>query len=235
MGKRSDKSPKRKGGKTSKVVVKHPKKTAWGATFRQPVEKKNLDFTLANVIVPGSTVATWSALTPINLIAQGTAPNQYIGRSLMMKKLMFRYMFNPNSTIVSNTTLGSFYQRLIIVYDKDVQNSVPAINDVLTTDDFGAFQNLDRTDRYVIIYDKIKAVHPDGQLTAGGGSTPGAISFFKGNIKLNHLMKFEGATAVISNISKGALYMATSQNGQGNFAGKTIAAQTWTRIRFTDQ
>lgn len=232
--KKREKSPKRYQKAQPVVVKKKKKRAAYGATYgRNKPELKNIDYT-TNTLFPTSALSTFNAANVINLVTQGPTPVQYIGRSLMMKKLSFRYVFNSNITNLSVATNGSFLVRLLIVYDKDTNGSVPLINEVLTTNDFGSFNNLDNSDKYCVLYDKIKQINPDGG-GAVGGAVHGAIGFWKANIKLNHIMKFQGASPSISSITKGAIYAFIAQNGDGNFAGLTTQGQWWSRIRFIDE
>lgn len=215
-----------------KVVIKKPKRLAFGATFGRKTELKNFDYT-TNTLTIASAVSTYNTANVINLIAQGQTPLQYIGRELLMKKLSFRYIFNPNTTNLSVATNGSFIARLILVYDKDPNGSAPLITEILTTDDFGSYRNLDSSDRYAVLYDQVRQINPDGG-GAVGGAVRGALGYWTDNIKLNHIMKFQGATAAITSIVKGAIYAFIAQNGDGNFAGLVTQGQWWSRIRFTD-
>lgn len=232
--KKREKSPKRYQKAQPVVVKKKKKRAAYGATYgRSKPELKNIDY-ITNTLFPTSASSNFNVANVINLVAQGATPLQYIGRSLMMKKLSFRYIFNSNTTNLSVATNGSFMVRLLLVYDKDPNGTAPLITEILTTDDFGSFNNLDSADRYCVLYDKIKQINPDGG-GAVGGAVNGAIGFWKGNIKLNHIMKFQGATAAITSITKGAIYAFIAQNGDGNFAGLVTQGQWWSRVRFIDE
>lgn len=242
MGKRSDKSPKRKGKKAQKVVVKHPKRVAYGATWRLPVEKKNIDFQ-STALYPTAAI-TWSNPLLVNGVSQGAGATQYIGRSLMLKKMMFRYTFTKDYSDSYNGAERPAVIRLVVVYDKSVERNssgtiaVPAATDIFTVDEFGSYNNLGNSERFCILYDKFKIISPstnstNGSIVTGTYNSPNSILFFKANLKLNHLMQFVGTTNLIASIEKGAIYMMACQNGNmNNLTG--VESQLWCRFRFVD-
>lgn len=236
MGKRSDKSPKRKGKKTQKVVVKHPKRVAYGATWRIPTEKKNIDFD-TNLVVPNATF-TWGTRVLLNGVDQGPGATQYVGRQLMLKKMMFRFVLQCRYSGASVSVPPML--RLMIIYDKSVERNAagviapPLPTDILVNDDFGSFNNLGNSDRFCVLYDKIKPLGITDDVASTTASNFNMYpAMFKANIKLNHIMKFVGTTNLIASIEKGAIYAMCCQSG-GLLATANVDSKFYTRFRFVD-
>lgn len=234
MGKR-DKSPKgKKSKKAQKVVVKHPKRVAYGATWRNPREKKNIDFDVDLAPPATGTADIWSTPILINGVAQGVGAGAYVGRSLMLKSFHFRYVcrFVDGGT---GGTPSTVQVRLVFVYDRSVERNsagtlaVPTIPEIFATSEFGTFNNLGQSSRFCVLYDKVKAITPVAQDEVVSNST----AFWKGNIKLNHLMQFVGTTNLIASIEKGAIYAMVAQDG--TLTNQEISqGRLWTRFRFID-
>lgn len=222
MGKKSrEKSPKRKEiKKTQPVIIKRKKKTALGATWRDSIEKKNIDFDSNTFTIPNLTRTM--SIACVNPVAQGSTGTEYVGRKLMMKSLNFRFEIYPDST--GNGGDGTFF-RCLLVYDRDTNGALPAITDIMTIDDQLSYMNLDNTKRFVTIYDKMK----NWQSFAQNSSIT-----FKGNIKLHHIMKFKGATASVTDITQGGIYLLFSQGGNYDSSGLVPQLYWRSRVRFVD-
>lgn len=219
-----DKSPKgfKKAKKAQPVVIKKKKKkTAMGAKWSFRPERKNIDFDTNLLTIPNLTRTF--GITLINPVSQGDQGDQYVGRQLMMKNLNFRFEIFPDSA--SSGGNGTYF-RVLLIYDRDTNGALPAVTDIMTVDDEIAYMNLNNTDRFVTIYDKMKNWQPFAE---------NHTVMFRGNIKLHHIMKFKGATGTIANITQGGIYLLFAQGGNYDSTGLTPLLYWRSRIRFTDE
>lgn len=235
MGKhKPDGSPIRHKSKKQKreevVVKKKPKRPAYGAVWSTSRERKDIGYVDTAAPAPSSNALTWSTPVLVNAVAQGFGAQNYIGRSLMLKKISFRYNFSPNTTNVGLGG-GGFLQRFVLIYDKSVENAaLPTITDIFETDTWDSYMNLNNSTRFCVLYDKIVHCAPDSSTTNVSNGTV----FFKGNIKLNHIMEFQGTAANIASIQKGAIYAITAQNARWDTSGLTPGVRMTVRSRFID-
>lgn len=188
---------------------------AIGALTTTGPEWKNIDTTAA--ITPGN--AVWSAITGQNLIAQGTGLQQHVGRKIAITKLVMRYSATSAGTSLSH--------RVLVVYDNHANGALPAITDILTNDAFTGIQNLDNSDRFIVLAD-FYPFEQAGISTAAGNATGGKI-VRKFNPPL--LTQFNNTTtATITAIQNGSILLAVCSIG--NPAAASFVH--FTRIRFVD-
>lgn len=190
---------------------------AIGAAASNGPEWKNVDTTAS---LTGGASSAWSAITCINLIAQGTTANQHVGRKIAIHKLITRYQVAPTGTGVAH--------RLLIVYDNHANGALPVITDILTSDAFTSLQNLDNSDRFMVLAD-IYPFEANGAPAASAASGVGGKIVRKFNPPL--LTQFNaGTTAAITAIQNGSILIMLATNGSPSGAS-TIH---FSRVRFTD-
>lgn len=187
------------------------------SAFQDPgtsIEKKNIDTT--PTAWPSATIG-WT-ITPVNLIAQGTAANEHVGRKVSMKSIMLRSKFT--STDVT---------RVVLVYDKEANGVLATTAQIFSIDRINSPMNLDNSDRFVVLADVIPAgINKNGDpgYTAMG-STPNFYNIYR---KCSLPMLFNATTtATITAINCGAILLCTNSEN-GNVADEL----TYARIRFTD-
>lgn len=247
MGKRKEMQAKRQKTVQPVTIRKKKKRPAYLATWSVPRRPwKNLDYFDNNTgnLVPPTNAQTWRGPVLINAIAQGIDPNQYIGRDLMMKSLQFRFSFNPNDGGTSTNGGGSFLLRFMLIYVKDTSFNaagnaeLPLVTDVFNTDNFGSYMQLNFVQNIAVLYDKVKRCNPDcvanGVTQTASGNGPNCPLWFTKKIKLQHLQRFQAATASINSITSGAIYALVSQNGNWNSASSIPSVYFWSRIRYQD-
>jgi len=162
------------------------------------------------------------------LVAQGDGQNERIGHKICIKKAMFRLrvnLLNQASATPTGATL-----RILIVLDKQCNGAVAAVADIITDADVYGFNNLDNTDRFVILKDKWVTVNP---MTFASTGPTNALNekFVKINIPLNIPINYN-ATA-----STGALSTQRSNNILVCAASTSVNNVSLTgtyRIRYTD-
>jgi len=169
------------------------------------------------------TATTAGAIQLLNGVTQGTDYNNRIGRKMLMKSIMCRF-------IVKLGTVDSPGQviRLLIVYDAQTNAALPAVTDVLQTADVLSPMNLNNRDRFKILSDKWWSTgafdQTAGALTAGE-FCPAMEKFYK---KINLEVNNSGTANTIGSIATGGVYAIVI----GEVA--TNDFELYSRIRFTD-
>jgi hypothetical protein len=168
---------------------------------------------------------TTGSVTLLNVVAQGAAVTQRVGKKIALKGLQCRGNMSANSTATTNDVA------YLIVYDKRPTGALPTITDILVTISPFAMNNDANAGRFSIL----KRV--DGMLIGN----PAANSFTDCtaldadwwlDLKGRETVYKAAGTGTIGDIEQGALYLVTV--GQ-NAAGTTAAALgVGFRLRFLD-
>lgn len=169
-----------------------------------------------NAVLPLAT--TTAAVALINGIAQGTGAGERIGRKVTMKSLFIRgYVAKQGATV------GSVPIRILIVYDKQTNATLPATTDVVVTDTVMAPMNLANAQRFTVLYDRVFNLGEDGD----------NVFNFSKYIKMNHDVTYNaGTTNTIGSIQTGSVISFVWSNG--GLGGAAPAHAIWTRFRYTD-
>lgn len=198
------------------------------APTRLAIEKKAVDVNSAPTIGNG---ATWSGPFLLNGISQGTGVQQRVGRKTTLKSLMMRW----------NCGDGASFQRIwrwALVYDREPQGALPVALDIFSLDSINGLNNLDNSDRFMILHDEYP-VEKNGYIATFGGGTAGTVNPV--NYAGKHYVKFPGnglectwsnaATGLIADCHTGALYImfVTQASASG-----TMTFNYNARTRFTD-
>lgn len=201
----------------TQVIQKKPKMSRQPSLINPPlkrgmsIEKKNID----KLDVTISTGATNDFTAPVNLntVAVGPASTDRVGRKITMRSLYIRGVYSAAT--------ASADLRVLVVYDKQANGAVPATNVILSgTPNFNSFQNLNNSDRFVVVADQIISQPQQA-------ATPQYFQIYR---KLNLDTLFLLDTNASNSIATGALLIL--------FADDSANAQSITyssRVRFTDQ
>lgn len=164
---------------------------------------------------------TTGSVTLLNGVAQGTDFTNRVGRKFNTKSILIRMVITSGSTATAN-----HIARWMIVYDKQVNGSLPAVTDILTSASISAPNNLNNRDRFVVILDKQHNI-------GATGANDNAKVFMK-KYRRCHLETTNGGTAAtIGSIQTGGLYfVAVGSAAAGTTA--PIFDSGICRIRFTD-
>lgn len=151
-----------------------------------------------------------SSLTLINAITAGTGNGQMIGNIATIKSVSFNYVLgNIPIANASELQLVPSPVRAMLIYDKTPTNTVANVTQILTTQTLTSLRNVDYTDRFIVLYDKL---HTDIGFTT---TVTGGVTYNIGGGKMNEAvknfipcsLKFNGpSTAGIVGITEGALY-----------------------------
>lgn len=169
-------------------------------------EKKNVD---GSATITSAAATTWSAVTLVNGIAQGTTANTRIGRRVTISKLFVRWHVTSTASVA----------RWMVVYDHAPNGSLPAITDILTVDSFIGVNNLINNDRFLILHDEI--VNQQAASVPVGGKW-----IYKGQALQQQYTN--AATATIADITTGAIYIMVVGSAASTALGFTF------RTRYTD-
>jgi hypothetical protein len=170
-----------------------------------------------------NTVAVAALLAPslllVNGVATGTDYNNRIGREIAMKSVYLR--LSGANTVDQIAAL-----RIMIVYDKQPNGTLPAITDILTAADTISPNNLNNKDRFITLSDQERQI----STAADRGFTHVVYK------KVGLPVQFSGTNATIASISTGAVYLIlipillSSGASTANF---TVGYNL--RTRFTDK
>jgi len=184
-------------------------------------ERKAIDTTFAFANI-GSAAAN---ITLINGCATGTDFTERIGRKILMKSLLLRAEFQPNTAV--NNSIGE-QVRFIVVYDMQTNGAALTTTDLLTAAATNAPNNLNNRDRFRILVDKYFATPPAtfaAGVLANGTGTSKVIKIYK---RFNLETIYSGTTAVVGSIQTGSLHVFT-------LSGNQFVATEWVaRVRFED-
>ena len=103
------------------------------------VELKNTDYSTSNLWTTAST--QWT-ITPVNLMAQGTAATNHIGRKVTLKSILVRSSIDTTDV-----------HRMVIIYDKECNGAAAVAADIFAVNTISSPLNLDNSDRFIVLAD----------------------------------------------------------------------------------
>lgn len=213
-----NKSAPKKRNVSKTTFKKKPKHSITRETKKNTVEKKFFDLGVAALAATGAN--TWSAVQLLNQVRLGTGASNRIGRKLNMTSIALRV----RQDVTGVPGMGAF--RTLVVYDNNPQAAVPAITDILASDNNISMPNLLNSDRFVTLIDEIQ--HSDGFNTASGNAGLLTDNMYR---KIGLTAEFKADAGAIGDFSKGAIYAAIS-SVDGNVGVTTHSFLS--RIRYTD-
>ncbi len=178
----------------------------------------DLDINDAAVAVAGT------VQTALCAIPQNDTENGRDGRKCTITNIGWRWelLLNSTGTLLDTSDIV----RIMLVLDKQANGALPAVTDVLATDDFQSFNNLANSSRFKTLYDKTISISATGG--SGRGTTDTLAfgekriqgSFFK---KCNVLMEYDSSatTGVITSIRSNNIFaILLSLSGNTAFTSK---------------
>lgn len=181
--------------------------------------------------VTGSLHST-AQITLLNGIVQGAAFNQRLGQAIVMKGIELKLCFH---SVRTNTALTEMI-RCYLVYDRQSNGAAPTNADVMlalaqdnsTSSDVQSGQNMDKRQRYLVLWDYLAKV-PTQTITTVVTTNPGIgesnLPTIIQSIPLPDLkVNYSLSTGVIGAIATGSLHLVTL----GNLAQNSESMQvTW--------
>lgn len=183
---------------------------------RHGPEKKNNDFSSQATVVAATATAT---ILTLNAMTQGTAPTNYLGRSVIMKSIAWIF-----TGALAATSAGGSPLRVLIVYDKQTNAALPATTQIVVNDRIDTFMNLANSKRFIVVADQ--------QVQSVGTQGPQGW-YIHGYRKMNLPMEFNTTNGgTIADIQTGAMYALIWQDGKIITADPINSFNC--RIRFED-
>ncbi len=168
-------------------------------------------------------------LTSANLIAQGTASDQRIGRKCTVVGINWRYNLKLSGVVGANAQ-SSEQVRLVMYLDKQANGAAAAVTDILSTDFYQSFNKLANKKRFTILMDKNYTLNSVG---GGGDGTANdwpdfyiEDAFYK---KCNIPLEFDNTAGAITELKSnniGVMILAKT--------GSIAVLDSKCRLRFTD-
>ncbi len=191
----------------------------------------NQELKFHDVDLDDAVISTTGEVTPtINIIVQGTAEEERIGRKCTIKNIMWRYTLVIPEIDAQATPNPSVTARVILFLDKQANGATAAVLDVLESTDYQSFHNLGNSQRFTTLLDRTHTLNYSGMASDGAGLVSQAevrreYSFYKA---CSIPIEFSSTTGVISEIRSNNIGVLLIANG-GN-----IAFFSKFRLRFTD-
>ena len=149
----------RRSGPAYKVIKKKPTASVVGRHVR-PIESKFFDSS-DNVAVP----AAGDVNASLCLISQGAGDSQRLGRKIFPTSVGLKGSLTFTSP--SGTNLTDLV-RVVVFIDKQANGATATVAQLLQGANYNNWRNLDNTDRFMFLYDK---VHTLGLTASGSAST----------------------------------------------------------------
>lgn len=196
---------------------------AYGLRGAGGIEKKYLDLALINGTIP----TTGVVIPSLNLVGQGAGSNERIGNKITIRNINIRWWFTIDNV---SGFCPSTCMRFIVYVDKQCNGTSANVNEILSTNDYASFRNMDTVDRFQILTDKYVVMEPKGYGSTVGGTTfpTDGLQFrkfaWKGALGINYNAVGTSITGVRSN-NVGCVLIASTTTGNVNFMS---------RIKYTD-
>jgi len=197
-----------------------------------PPELKNYDITFTNY----NCASDAFPITLCNPITAGTGTATMVGRKVLQKSLTFDYVLtNLPKTGAAITTLQPVSVRVFVVYDKDPNAATPVITDIITGSSIVALQNLNNTQRFLILSDKMhdlgfNAVYTTFATAAVcGGPNTATCKVYK---KFSLPFTGPSTAGAIAGITEGAIFMFAIANTTDSQSD--VLLNGYMRVRYVD-
>lgn len=196
-----------------------------GYGLRGRNELKSID-----VSVSAGDITSSARVTLLSGVAQGTDYTNRIGRKIMFKSMLLRWVGLPK-VVASGSDPDGDVVRILCVQDLQSNGSAITASDVLQTASVIAPMNLNNRDRFKVLFDKTVTTNA-WQYSAGSainGGSPGG-KFFKKYKRLFGPQIFGNTSGGFADITSGAIWLLEI----GTQATVSIQGQWYSRIRFSD-
>jgi len=186
--------------KTLRAPSFKPRKTDWKLvrgtmvrdarqrTPRMPAREGELKF--SDTVYTQDATST-STLVLLNGMVRGTdASANRIGRNIKLKSIQWRIATGSETSIGQCAVL-----RYLLVWDKDPNGTLPAVTDILVTQDLESLTNLANKDRFVVIHSDFKLL-PENGAPALVSTANQIRTLFEGYKNLNHRTTFNAGNLI---------------------------------------
>lgn len=205
----------------------------------QNKELKFKDYVAGHTLLQGAVPGTECDPTTadsISAIAQGTGPQERVGRVSFIKNVLVQGHINFDNGTTS--TEGACYAIIWLVLDTQTNGAQLSAENVLVdpasvSHTIDTFQNLEYSDRFKVLKKKVVRSMPPGLTTNSGGTnfyskhTVPFSMYHKCNIKQEH----SGPTATVADMTNNSLHIIAQIS---RTASATSSIYYSSRVRFTD-
>lgn len=225
--------------------------------LKRAIEIKQADYILQGQGIPAF-VGSSAPLYPINQIQQGNTYAQRVGNKIALKDLHVRgkilWRLSPHA---DTNAVGNNAYRVIVVYDKNCSNNsgagvptvTPSFNTIfqdrhtsgVTNQSWLSMKNHDVSDRFVVLYDKVRQTAPVVNPLINTDADPDTPAFVSMNLTEDFVIPLKGRTTQFNTneITEGALYLIfiahTYWQQPANDAwNEFIIVQCTARLRYYD-
>lgn len=89
----------------------------------------------------------------VNLITQGTTLNQMLGSKVHVKRISIRFeiYMTTGGDATLNNVINDRNARVMLVLDKQCNGVTPLVSQVLSTNNFNSFMNIENSKRFTIL------------------------------------------------------------------------------------
>ncbi len=157
------------------------------------------------VIASGGTIQN-ALLT----IPEGIGEEQRVGRKLVIKSISWKIMLRLPSTATANNTSDTV--RIMLIQDKQANGALPAVTDILASDDFQSFNSMANSQRFKTLWTRTVALNAPAGSGRGStdtlsyGNNEQALSFHKNcNIAIEY--DSSAATGAITTIRSNNIFV----------------------------
>lgn len=179
------------------------------------VEKKNVD-TFFAVTAPASSV--WSAPTQLNVLAQGNTAQTRVGRSCHFTSLQLRY------NLIRSGSNGPSQARILVIYDKQSNFSIPATTDVLQIDAMVSPLSLTNSERFIVLMDELTDSFQSTSLNVSGTRYR----------KIGLPTVYNGSAGTSGQVATGTVWLFVANNDVSTAGAVALNLDIYARMRFTD-
>lgn len=219
-----------------------------GSCTGGPAYKKFHDLVIGPTLVPLFNSGTANMSDSLNLVAEGPAFNERIGRLLCLRKVQMSYDIRFDGTdeqLIIGTPPQDPAQwviRVALVLDRQCNGSAATMEEIWDMSSGSAagpmaFRNVDNTGRFNVLYNRVHNIEQVVQATDDGTNTnflhySGSNQFYMQKT-IEIPIHFKGSTAVLTNIQDNnlLLYVGLANSGIGN---AQCRFKSVVRLRFED-
>lgn len=211
-----------------RVYAKAPKKTAKKPRMSKAIyPRSDLGPELKYLDTSATGTFNYSGGSPgivlLNGVSAGTNNINRVGRKILMKSLEMRIQF-----VKGGATGASTCVRMLIVYDKQTNQALPAFSDVLAVagDNLDPFKsrNIENTERFIVLCDELINF---ASVASIDPSTWSAKKFLYFQLPV----RFDSNSGGIADITTGSLLLMFLDNNTG--AAATTCSYS-SRVKWTD-
>lgn len=202
-----------------------------GAIGNNLPEVKNFDQRF--VMTTSTSLPGWSSVRLINGCVQGTSKNDRIGNKYDLKSVFLRVHIQWASAVTQPCNLGPF--RFAVIWDQAPNKGSPLATDIWAEDSIFAPVNLDNSDRFIIVADKILPNDIGLSYTTDPVRHSYFFDIYKSFGKKGWQVHMSGNSGGATSMNTGSLWVMVCNSVRCTSATVTnVECDTYSRIRFTD-